>query len=135
MKRIAHPAFSDFRHKWESLSDLQRSFLLAAHDIDVRMPHSEGLSKIMPPIAWRTVGLMSGVGLHEVDELVRTLSDLGFVMIIDAQGREMSLICGVALRALVEEHRRTRARWLVLISSMLAGAALFAGYLVGRLRN
>jgi hypothetical protein len=99
----------DFPVLWESLSETQRKFLLAAYDIDDRLPHSEGLDKVIPLISWRTVGLMCGVNLQDVDALVRTLADLRLVYILDLQRCEMALISRTSLMLLA--HAQRKKRW------------------------
>jgi hypothetical protein len=111
---------NDIPGVWQSLTAPQRKFLLVAYEIDLRLPHSDGLDKVMPPIAWRTVGLMSGVRLNEVDELVRTLSDLRLVLVLDASMREMALISRHQMRELVEAHRRRRWNWATVAVALLA---------------
>jgi hypothetical protein len=102
-------ATDKFPALWWSLSDTQRKFLLNAYEIDKQLPHSEGMSKMMPPIGWRTVGLMSGVNLNEVEEFVRILAELRLIYILDSVRCEMAVICTHHLREL--EEARCRRRW------------------------
>lgn len=113
----------DFPVFWRSLSDAQREFLLATYEIDRRLPHSDGLDKVVPPIGWRSVGLMCGVGLTEVDDFVRTLADLRLVLILDAEMREMGLICGQELWELISDERRKRWNRATILAAVLATVA------------
>jgi len=110
----------NFPSVWQSLTDAQRKFLLAAYDIDRRLPHSDGSDKVIPPIGWRTIGLMSGINLREVDQVVRTLSELRLVLILDADLREMGLICRHHLRELLEAERHRRWKWATAAAAVLA---------------
>ena len=116
---------NDFPALWQSLTETQRRFLLAAYDIDLRLPHSDGSDKVMSPIGWRTVGLMCGVRLTEVDELVRTLSGLRLVLVLDADLREMGLISRHHLRELLEAERGRRRKWATAAVALLAAVATF----------
>ena len=110
----------NFPSVWQSLTDAQRKFLLAAYDIDRRLPHSDGSDKVIPPIGWRTIGLMSGINLREVDQVVRSLSELRLVLILDADLREMGLICRHHLRELLEAERHRRRKWATAAAAVLA---------------
>ena len=113
----------DFAATWQSLSDTHRSFLLAVYDIDKRLPHSDGLDKVLPAIRWRTVGVMCGMRSDEVDELVRTLTASRLVYVLDAQRYEMGLICRHHLRELLDAQRRKRWNWITLAAAVLTAIA------------
>jgi hypothetical protein len=114
-------ATDDFSARWQSLNDVERKFLFATYQIDQRLPHCFELSRILPPISWRTVGLMSGVKLDEVDELVRKLADLRLLRITNPELREMGLICGGHLRRMIDVRRRRQWNWATLIAGLVAG--------------
>ena len=115
-------ATDDFPTVWQSLSDVQRRFLLAAYDIDRRLPHSDGLDKVLPHIGWQTVGLMCGVRLGDVDEFVRTLAELHLVYIMNPEMREIGLICHHSIRDVIEARRRRWWYWAALAAGVLAAA-------------
>jgi hypothetical protein len=116
----------EFIAKWQSLSDIQRSFLLAAYDIDRRLSHSHGFDKVLPPISWRTVGLIARVESSELDQLVNTLADLHMIYIIDPSMCEFGLLCDTAVYLMMSEKRRRRWERI----SMVAPLLVAAGYLL-----
>ena len=120
------PAVDDFSVRWESLSDIERKFLLITHEIDERLSHSHGLDRILPPISWRTVGLMCRVELDEVDDLVKKLAELRLVYIINPELREMGLLCGAHLRDMTYKRRKRLWNWATLAALMVGAAAEFA---------
>jgi len=115
----------DFAATWQSLSDTHRSFLLAAYDIDKRLPHSEGLDKILPAICWRSVGVKCWIRPNEVDELVRALTASRLVHVLDSEHCKMALLCGHQIRELLGARRRQRYR-RVLSTVLIAAGVLLA---------
>lgn len=120
------PVADDFLVRWDSLSEIERKFLLTTHEVDERLSHSYGLSKVIPPISWRTVGLMCRVELDEVDDLVRKLAELRLVCIISPELREMGLICGGHLRHMTRMRRKRLWNWATLAAVVVGAAAEFA---------
>jgi hypothetical protein len=112
--RPAERASVAFAVLWRSLSEQQRRFLLAAYDIDRRLPHSEGLSRVMPMIVPRTIGPMIGAKDEELDDLVRTLADLKLILLLNNERGEFGLISGIEIGELIEARRRRRINWITL---------------------
>lgn len=102
--------------RWFALSDAQQLFLRRARDIDRTLPHSEGLSKILPLMNWREVGADCGFSEAASDELVNTLAAQKIVLIIDAGLHRFGLIAGY----LVDEiDAAQRERWVNLTVAAL----------------
>ena len=67
------------------LGEPHRRFLMAAYEM--RRPRSVGLDVVVAHLEWRAVGAMCGMTPGESDDTARTLSEWGWIRVLDAENR------------------------------------------------
>ena len=119
--------------RWSDLTETERQFLLVATEIDDSLPHSEGLSKVLPLFDWRPVGRRCGLNEQAAAEVVATLLAKKLLWRPEGEADRIGVL-GDYLVADVASIRRAR-RWrrfevaaiLVTVLITLAYYSLYGG--------
>ena len=94
--------------RWSSLSSDQQTFLRRAAERDRTLPHSEGLSKVLPLMNWREIGASCGFSDSASDELAHALAAAKIVLLDNPNQHTFGLLAGY----LVDEvDAAERDRW------------------------
>jgi hypothetical protein len=115
--------------RWSSLSGDQQVFLRCAAERDRTLPHSEGLSKVLPLMNWREIGASCGFSDPVSDELVHALAAAKIVLLDNPNQHTFGLLAGY----LVDEvDAAERDRWwkrvevVAVVASVLVALAYVA---------